>query len=66
MIDLQLFTGVLVALAALAGLTIVLVAALYGAASVTKPDQQPPGGKRRDLPQLPQPDADRTRELVLR
>jgi hypothetical protein len=66
MIDMQLFTGVLMALAALAGLTIVLVVALYSAASVTKPGQEPHGGIRRDLPQLPQPDAGHTRELVLR
>jgi hypothetical protein len=65
MIDLQLVTGVLVALAALAGLTTVLVAALHSAASVTPPGQQPPGGIRPDLPQLPQADAGPTRELVL-
>jgi hypothetical protein len=65
MIDLQLVTGVLVALAALVGLTTVLVVALYSATSVTRPGQQPPGGIRPDLPQLPQPDAGHTRELVL-
>ena len=66
MIDTQLIIGVLVALAALAGLAIVLVAALWTAASVGKPGQAPHGGIRRDLAPLPQPDADETRELVLR
>ena len=66
MIDTQLLTGVLVALAALGGLAILLAAALWTAASVTKPGQAPHGGIRRDLPPLPQPDADDTRELVLR
>jgi hypothetical protein len=64
--DTQLITGVLVALAALAGLAIVLTAALWTAAFVGKPGQAPHGGTRRDLPPLPQPDADDTRELVLR
>ena len=66
MIDTQLLTGVLVALAALGGLAILLAAALWTAASVSKPGQAPYGGIRRDLPPLPQPDADDTRELVLR
>jgi Flp pilus assembly protein CpaB len=66
MIDTQLITGVLVALAALAGLAIVLAVALWTAASVSKPGQAPHGGIRRDLPPLPQPDAHDTRELVLR
>jgi len=66
MIDTQLLTGVLVALAALGGLAILLAAALWTAASVSKPGQAPHGGIRRDLAPLPQPDADDTRELVLR
>ena len=64
MIDTQLLTGILVALAALAGLAIVLAVALQAAASVTRPGQAPHGGIRREEPQLPQPDADDTRELV--
>jgi hypothetical protein len=66
MIDTQILTGALVALAVLAGLAVVLAVTLWTAASVTKPGQAPHGGTRRDLPPLPQPDADETRELVLR
>jgi Flp pilus assembly protein CpaB len=66
MIDTQILTGVLVALAALVGLATLLAAALWTAASVSKPGQAPHGGTRRDLPPLPQPDADEIRELVLR
>ena len=66
MIDAQILTGVLVAMAALAGLAIVLAVTLWTAASVSKPGQAPHGGTRRDLPPLPQPDAHDTRELVLR
>jgi len=65
MIDTQLLTGVLVALAAIGGLAVLLVAALWTAAAVGKPGQAPHGGIRRDLTPLPQPDADETRELVL-
>jgi hypothetical protein len=64
MIDTQILTGILVALAALVGLAIVLAATLWTAASVSRPGQAPHGGIRRDLPPLPQPDADDTRELV--
>jgi hypothetical protein len=66
MIDTQILTGILVAVTALAGLAIVFAVALQAAASATRPGQAPHGGIRRDLPQLPQPDADDTRELVLR
>ena len=66
MTDTQLLTGILLALAALAGLAIVLAVALQAAASAIKPGQAPHGGVRREEPQLPQPDADETRELVLR
>jgi hypothetical protein len=53
-------------MAALTGLAIVLAVALWTSASVSRPGQAPHGGTRRDLPPLPQPDADETRELVLR
>jgi hypothetical protein len=65
MIDTQILTGALLALGALAGLAIVLAVTLWTAASVSRPGQAPHGGTRRDLPPLPQPDADETRELVL-
>jgi hypothetical protein len=64
--NMQLVSGVFVALAALAGLTTVFVAAIYSAASVTRRGHHPPGGIPGDLPQLSQPDAGRTRELGLR
>jgi len=63
MIDTQILTGILLALAALVGLAIVLAVALQATASATKPGQGPHGGVRREEPPLPQPDADR--ELVL-
>jgi Flp pilus assembly protein CpaB len=66
MIDTQILTGVLVAMAALAGLAIVLAVTFWTAASVSRPGQAPHGGLRRDLPLVPQPDADDARELVLR
>jgi hypothetical protein len=66
MFDTQILTGALVAVAALAGLAIVLAVTFWTAASVGRPGQAPHGGTRRDLPPLPQPDADETRELVLR
>jgi hypothetical protein len=66
MIDTQILTGILVALAALAGLTLVLVLALQAVATATKPGQEPHGGIRRAEPEVPQPDADDARELVLR
>ena len=66
MFDTQILTGILVAVAALAGLAIVLAVAFQTAASATKPGQAPHGGIRREEPELPQPDADDTRELVLR
>jgi hypothetical protein len=66
MIDTQLLTGILVALAALAGLAIVLVLALQATASATRPGQGPHGGIHRGEPEVPQPDADDARELVLR
>jgi hypothetical protein len=64
MIDTQILTGILVAMAALVGLAIVLVATVWTVASVSRPGQAPHGGIRRDLPPLPQPDADDARELV--
>jgi hypothetical protein len=66
MTDTQLLTGILVAVAALVGLAVVLAVALQATASATKPGQAPHGGIRRQEPQLPQPDADDARELVLR
>jgi hypothetical protein len=65
MIDTQLLTGILVAVAALVGLAIVLAVALQATASATRPGQSPHGGIRREEPPLPQPDADDARELVL-
>jgi hypothetical protein len=64
MINTQLITGILVAVAALAGLAIVLAVALQATASATKPGRAPHGGIRRAEPELPQPDD--ARELVLR
>ncbi|HEY6294581.1 MAG TPA: hypothetical protein VIX15_02870 [Streptosporangiaceae bacterium] len=66
MIDTQILTGVLVAMAALAGLAIVLAVTFWTAAAVSRPGQAPHGGLRHDLPPVPQPDADDARELVLR
>jgi hypothetical protein len=66
MIDMQLLTGVLVALAGLVGIAIALSVAILAAARVTKPGQAPHGGIRHDLPPHPQPDADGARTLVLR
>jgi hypothetical protein len=68
MISMQLFYGVLVALAALAGaaITLAAVAAVLTATSVAKPGQPPHGGIRRDLSPHPQPNLDDARELVLR
>jgi len=68
MIDMQLIGGILVALAALAGIAIALSVAMLMAGSVTKPGPAPHGGIRRDLPQPqhPQPDTDDARVLVLR
>ena len=63
MFDTQILTGILVAVAALAGLAIVLAVVFQTAAAVTGP-RKPHGGIRRDQPQLPQPDD--ARELVLR
>jgi hypothetical protein len=65
-IDMQLFNGVLLALAVLVGAAIVLSVAMLAAAAVARPGQAPPGGIRRDLPEYPQPDPGRARELVLR
>jgi hypothetical protein len=58
MIDMQLFDGILVALAVLVGAAILLSVAMVAAANVSKPGQAPHGGIRRDLPQHPQPDTD--------
>jgi hypothetical protein len=66
MIDMQLLTGVLVALAGLFGLAIALSVAMLAAARVTKSGQAPSGGIRPDLPPHPQPHSDHARTLVLR
>jgi hypothetical protein len=66
MIDTQLIDGVLVALAALAGVAIVFSVVMLAAASVSRPGPAPHGGTRRDLPQHPQPDSGDDRVLVLR
>ena len=65
MINTQLIDGVLVALAALVGVTIVLSLVMLAAGSGRRPGPAPHGGTRRDLPQQPQPDSG-DRVLVLR
>jgi hypothetical protein len=65
MIDAQLIEGVLVALAALAGVAIVLAVVMLAAGSVDRHGPAPHGGTRRDLPQHPQSDSDDDRVLVL-
>ncbi len=68
MISMQLLGGVLLAVAALVGIAIALSVVILASASASKPGQAPHGGIRRevpDLPQQPQPDTDRARELVL-
>jgi hypothetical protein len=65
MIDMQLFDGVLVALAAVVGLAIALSLVMLAASSVRKPGPEPQGGIRRDLPQHPRSDTDDDRVLVL-
>jgi hypothetical protein len=64
-IDMHLLGGVLVALAALAGVAIALSIAMLAAGSATKPGPAPHGGIRRDVPQHPQSDTDDDRTLVL-
>jgi hypothetical protein len=66
MTGMQYFDGILVALAALAGIAIALSVVIFMAARVAKPGAAPQGGTRRDLPQLPQSDTDDARVLVLR
>ena len=62
----QIFDGVLVALAVMVGLAIALSVAMLAAGSVTRRGPAPHGGIRRDLPQQPQSGADDDRVLVLR
>ena len=66
MIDTQLIDGVLVALAALAGVTIVLSVVMLAAARMSRPGPAPDGGTRRDLPPQPHSDSGDDRVLVLR
>jgi hypothetical protein len=66
MISMHLLYGVLLALAALVGAAIALSAVIWAAARpASKPGQPPHGGIRRDVPQLPEPEPDDARELVL-
>jgi hypothetical protein len=64
MIDMQLLGGVLVAVAALAGLAIALAVVMLAAGSAAKPGPAPQGGIRRDLPQQPESEPDDARTLV--
>ena len=66
MINMQLFDGVLVALAVLVGAAIALSVVMLAVRSVSKPGPAPQGGIRPDLPQQPQSDTDDDRVLVLR
>ena len=66
MIDIQLLSGVLLAVAVLAGAAIVLAVGMVAMAAASKPGQGPHGGIRRDPAPHPQPDTDNARELVLR
>ncbi len=66
MSGMQYLAGILVALAALAGIAIALSVVIFMAASATKPGPAPQGGIRRDLPQRPQSGTDDARVLVLR
>jgi hypothetical protein len=66
MIDTQLIEGVLVALAALVGVTVVLSIVMLAAAKAGRPGPAPHGGTRPDLPQQPQSGTDDDRVLVLR
>jgi hypothetical protein len=65
MIDTQLITGVLVALAAIVGVAVVFSVAMLAAASAARQGPAPHGGTRRDLPQHPRSDSDDARVLVL-
>jgi hypothetical protein len=65
MISIQLLGGILLALAVLVGAATALSAVIWASGSVSKPGQPPHGGIRRDVPQLPQPEPDDARELVL-
>ena len=66
MTSMQLLTGVLIALAVLAGTVTALSAAMLAAASVARHGQAPHGRTLPGLPQHPQPDTDSARVLVLR
>jgi len=58
--------GVLLALALLVGTAIVISLSMLAAASAARPDPEPLGGIRHDLPAHPQPETDDARMLVLR
>jgi hypothetical protein len=70
MIDMEIFGGVLMALAVLVGVSIAISLAIMATSSAAQTGQTPPGGIRRDPPRQPQPDPDPdpyyARELVLR
>jgi hypothetical protein len=66
MIDMQLLSGVLLAVAVLVGAAIVLAVGLVAAATARKPGRGPHGGIRREPTPRPQPDTDDARQLVLR
>ena len=69
MIDMEIFGGVLMALAVLVGVSIAISLAIMATSSAAQTGQTPPGGIRRDPPRQPprqpQPDTDDARELVL-
>jgi hypothetical protein len=65
MIDMQLLTGILVAVGLIVVAAIALSVGIFAVASAAKPGRGPHGGIRRDLPGQPQPDADNDRELML-
>ena len=65
MINVQLFDGVLVALAVLVGAAIALSVVMLAVRSVSKPGPAPQGGIRPVPPRQPQSDTDDDRVLVL-
>ena len=65
MINTQLFHGVILALAVLAGAVVALSAVMQLAArSRPGPSQPPQGGSRRHLPPDPRPESDGLHELI--
>jgi hypothetical protein len=66
MIDMQLLSGVLLAVTMLVGAAIVLAVGMVMVATASKPGRGPHGGIRREPAPDPQPDTDDARQLVLR